>query len=101
MLTFRRNSDSALFAAVTWAGNFADITAFLAANPPLLHPKVTEDNPAAIGITLLPSGDLAVYGIDGTPIVCHLTDSVLRAATDHWLSVVTAATLASSFTLVP
>lgn len=100
MPTYRRNSDNALFASVVWAGTFADITAFLAANPPQLHPKVTEDNPAATGITLLPSGDLAVYGIAGTPTTCHLTDNVLRAATDHWLSVVTAAALAVSFTLV-
>jgi hypothetical protein len=101
MATYTRNSDAAVFAAIAWSGTFADVTAFLAANPPFLHPKVLEDNPNAIGIVEIPDGTLAVYGIDGTPTIAHLTDMILRAQTDHALTVVGAAAFAANYTLVP
>jgi hypothetical protein len=85
--------------AVAWSGDFAQIVAFLQANPPVLDPKVLEDNPAALGV-VEQDGDLVVFvGGDAVFQRAHPGDFLVRGA-NLKLRAIDQTTFTATFTLV-
>jgi phosphotransferase system IIB component len=66
--------------AIAWSNDFSQILTFLQDNPPVLDPKVLEDNPAALGV-IEQDGDLVVFvGGDAVFQHAHLGDFLVRGA---------------------
>lgn len=85
--------------AIAWTRDFTQVTSFLQANPPVLNPKVLEDNPNAIGVIEQPPGTLTVFTDSGYEFAQN-TDMLIRGG-DHKLRTSTAAVFNQTFTLVP
>jgi hypothetical protein len=83
---------------IAWDGDFSHVTSFLQSNPPVLNPKVLEDNPNAIGVIEQPLGTLTVFTDAGYEFA-QLTDMLIRGG-DHKLRTSTAAVFNQTFTLV-
>lgn len=64
--------------AMFWAGDFAAVTTFLHDNPPILDPKVLEDNPNALGVVEI-DGTLRVFTSGGYETV-GINDALIRGA---------------------
>ncbi len=86
--------------AIVWMGDFSQIEAFLQENLPVLDPKVTEDNPSALGV-IEQDNDLVVFvGGDQVYQRGRFGDFLVRGADLH-LRVIDQSTFESTFVVVP
>ncbi len=87
--------------AIAWTGDFSLIVTFLQDNPPILDPKITEDDPSAIGVVEREDGTLAIFvGGDEVYQNAHVSDMLIRGSNLH-LRTSDATTFAASFTPIP
>jgi hypothetical protein len=86
--------------AIAWEGDFSQVVSFLQANPPILDPKVTEDNPTALGVAQQ-GEDLVVFVGGPQPYqTCVPGDFLVRGANLH-LRTIDQATFQATFAPVP